>query len=1625
MTVDIATLAIRIDSQEARAAVRDLENFQGSGARAERSISGLETAARKAEAALAFLGIGAGVSAIIKYADEYTKFTAQLNLATQSQREYSAAVDDVRRIATSAQQDLSATGMLYARISNGTRELGISQKNVADITETVNLALKVSGATSAEAASAMLQLSQSFASGTLRGEEFNAVNEAAPRLMQALADGLGVPIGALKEMASNGEITSRVMATVLPQALNPLKDESKHVQTISGAFTVLKNNVMEFTGTQAQANGTVSILTGGIVLLAKNLDVLMGVIGTIAAAKFASKFDEWATGAYRSVTANRALVAANLVTANSNVAATAAALATATAREAELRASVLAADGAVALAIAENGLIPQQARAAAAAEAHTAALSAQAAAQRAASVGAGVLNGTISLLGGPIGAIVTLLGLAATAWSVWGKKSEEGSKHAAESFEQAHARIVKGLDEQIAKNEKLIRLQKLGMPQDKAEKDMPVLEQLGKYSAMLNDINNRTGEYAPDKGKSDTDVLMDRLKILKYISEETEKLQKRNATADEAAQYGPAAQAMVAIRERLTGVTSQYTDTVKALKTAYDAKAIGEKEYISTLSQLAIETWKGSEAGKAATSAAQKSAEAYKALISSALEATATNKLELAAGVNASDAQKARIKLDQELLSGKIKLEPKQQAAIRAALDEQEATEKLVKTQQLERDVLGFIVQSTQARLASKDALAVEYAEYGKGSDARELAMIAVRNEAEVERFLADQRKAGKSVTDEMIGQLKLEASERTKVEKATLSQTKALGYASQLEEQNKRFAADAITDEKARAAALSEIDADIWRKRIALAGEGTEAQKILQEQYSVWYQNQALKPIIDSQRDAMKKYDDIFRQGFADMLNNGKSGWQSFTKSLTTTFKTTVADQIYKMLAQPFVVSLIGNMVGLSGGGAAGAVVSGAAGAASSALTGASIGATLGAIGSGAFQTAGAVLSGQIGLFDTIGAGFSALSTGTMSGLTAGLSSLAGTLGPIALGVAGIMALVNKWDTSGTIHTGGAASASAAGVSNISAGTLGFQPINTADATNKLTSQLASSVVSMLDSTATAFGKTAGYTAATAFADDTSKDGAWGALIISNMNGLVSQWGDANSRWAPKVFSDGEAGQKEYLALLSSSVRSALDGIGLPTWAKTMLDGLGNAPSLEELAKVVDTINATQSALAVMGQRLKGFAGLTEDAINELIKAAGGVDKLASAASSYYDAYYSDSEKTAVITKQVADALKAVGLQMPTTRDEYRAMVEQQLALGASGAMAAAALLKNAEAYAKFVPAVENSTTSLEAAKSALNEAYSAESDAIKSVISNTQDYVKTLTGLRDSLMIGDLSPLTPQEQYAEAARQYEATKAAALGGDATAQSGLQNAITAYLKASRTVNASSDQYKADYAKVQADLAIAIASGKSQVSTAEASLTALNKLVAGLTPANEATLSVVAAIKQLTAVLGDSGKAIAANNSTSSITSLYESLLGRAPDAGGLQFWTTQMGNGLSISAISNAMMQSPEYLSLHGSHKNGLGYVPFNGYRAELHEGEGVLTAAENLNYRAFGAGASPALVAEIRALREEVTKHRLEQAQQTGALIASNAQVTNQAADKVADAATSGAEAAAWANRTAPVIT
>lgn len=491
-----------------------------------KSLDGFEaklnvvTQAVKAYAAALFL---------ISQSDAYTKLTAQLKLATDSTRDFEKAQQNVRAIAKEAQTDISGVGTLYARVSQATKELGVSQAKVSDITRTVALALKVSGAGAAESASATLQLSQAFAAGALRGEEFNSVSEAAPRLMQALADGIGVPRGALRKMAEEGKLTSAVLAEALPKALKDLESEAKQVQTISGAFQELRNEVMLFIGEQTNASGASAIVASSIATLAANIDTLAAAALGFAAAKLSKTLLDAAIAASRSTAAileeaaaqqasraaTIAKAAANVQKIESEIAALAATKAgIAAAREqyvAELqlinafraRGLTMAQAGAVTTELATLGR--QQAAVTAQQTAATAALTAAqkalATAQGAAGATASMASRALGLLGGPIGAITTVLGLGVTAWAMWGGASKDAEQKATDAVERSTQEIVADLDKQIAKLKERNSLAAAGLvgiakQESEAAKKMATLQ--GQIDNLMNGKSADGGAAPPE-----------------------------------------------------------------------------------------------------------------------------------------------------------------------------------------------------------------------------------------------------------------------------------------------------------------------------------------------------------------------------------------------------------------------------------------------------------------------------------------------------------------------------------------------------------------------------------------------------------------------------------------------------------------------------------------------------------------------------------------------------------------------------------------------------------------------------------------------------------------------------------------------------------------------------------------------------------------------------------------------------------------------------------------------------------------------------------------------------------------------------------------------------------------------
>lgn len=189
------------------------------------------------------------IRGIANAADSYNLMNARLKLATESQEEFNTAQTELRRIATATQAPLESLATLYQRISRPLKEAGRSQKDILAVTEAVATSFRVSGASAQEAENGVIQFAQALGAGALRGDEFNSVAEQAPRLMQALADSLGVPIGALKEMAAQGLLTADVVTSALVEQLETLRIEAQSLpETVGGAMTALSDRWDEAIG---------------------------------------------------------------------------------------------------------------------------------------------------------------------------------------------------------------------------------------------------------------------------------------------------------------------------------------------------------------------------------------------------------------------------------------------------------------------------------------------------------------------------------------------------------------------------------------------------------------------------------------------------------------------------------------------------------------------------------------------------------------------------------------------------------------------------------------------------------------------------------------------------------------------------------------------------------------------------------------------------------------------------------------------------------------------------------------------------------------------------------------------------------------------------------------------------------------------------------------------------------------------------------------------------------------------------------------------------------------------------------------------------------------------------------
>lgn len=273
-------LAIVIDSRNARQQIDQLRTSLNSlgdaGGEATVNVRGLGTAARAAGGALAALGVGAVAREVLRMTDAFKNMQGSLALVSTSTANASESFQKLLAMANNTGSSLESTVSLYTRLANATRGAGYTQEQMLNVTDALNKAFVISGATMQEASNAAIQLSQGLASGTLRGEELNSVMEQGPRITRALADYLGVTNGEIRKLAAEGKITGDVVTNALLKSLTSLNAElAKMPRTFEQASQALKNNFLAAIG---QIN--VDPVVSSVDALAKSLaqpEVVMGI----------------------------------------------------------------------------------------------------------------------------------------------------------------------------------------------------------------------------------------------------------------------------------------------------------------------------------------------------------------------------------------------------------------------------------------------------------------------------------------------------------------------------------------------------------------------------------------------------------------------------------------------------------------------------------------------------------------------------------------------------------------------------------------------------------------------------------------------------------------------------------------------------------------------------------------------------------------------------------------------------------------------------------------------------------------------------------------------------------------------------------------------------------------------------------------------------------------------------------------------------------------------------------------------------------------------------------------------------------------------------------------------------
>lgn len=276
------------------------KGFGDSSTAAEKAKHTAESLGEQFERTFKMIGIGLGVRELAELSDRYTEIGNKLRVIAGDESNFNSLMSQTKDIANETRTSWDATATTFQRLTNVTRELGLTQKDVLGLTREMAEAAKISGASTFEAQMAMAELTHSFATGVLQGREFKVLMRDTPAMMHELQVASGHTAAEFAEMGKHGKISAELLVDWFDKAKVSIHDKfGQQVPTVTETIANMKTELEQAVGEFAKAIDLVHSLGAAFKDLTDGLSTATGIITKASSALSSIKnaLPDWAVRA--------------------------------------------------------------------------------------------------------------------------------------------------------------------------------------------------------------------------------------------------------------------------------------------------------------------------------------------------------------------------------------------------------------------------------------------------------------------------------------------------------------------------------------------------------------------------------------------------------------------------------------------------------------------------------------------------------------------------------------------------------------------------------------------------------------------------------------------------------------------------------------------------------------------------------------------------------------------------------------------------------------------------------------------------------------------------------------------------------------------------------------------------------------------------------------------------------------------------------------------------------------------------------------------------------------------------------------------------------------------------------